>query len=110
MPPRTDSTDSFDGDVSDESEHCLLAVRGKPIWRADNWSTVLTASRRAHSQKPEEFYRMVEQLCPGSKVELFCRDARPGWAVHGDEVPVSGRRVRHANRVAARSSNGGEVG
>jgi N6-adenosine-specific RNA methylase IME4 len=76
--------------LRNQTEHCLLAVRGKPIWRADNWSTVLTASRRTHSQKPEEFYRMVEELCPGAKVELFCRDPRPGWAVHGDEVSPSG--------------------
>jgi N6-adenosine-specific RNA methylase IME4 len=78
--------------LRNQTEHCLLAVRGKPVWRADNWSTVLNAKRRAHSQKPEEFYRMVEELCPGPKVELFCRDPRPGWAVHGDEVNPRPRR------------------
>jgi N6-adenosine-specific RNA methylase IME4 len=77
---------------------CLLAVRGKPIRRADNWSTVLNAKRRAHSQKPEEFYRMVEELCPGPKVELFWRDARPGWAVHGDEVNPASRPKASAKR------------
>ena len=72
--------------LRNKTEHCLLAVRGKPVWRAGSCTTVLTADRRAHSQKPQEFYRMVEQLCPGPKVELFCRDPRPSWAVHGDEV------------------------
>jgi N6-adenosine-specific RNA methylase IME4 len=31
------------------------------VWRANNWSTVPKAKRRAHSHKPEEFYRMVEK-------------------------------------------------
>lgn len=78
--------------LRNQTEHCLLAVRGNPLWRPGSHATVLNAKRRAHSQKPEEFYTMVEALTPGPKVELFCRDPRPGWAVHGDEVPA--RRVQ----------------
>ena len=87
--------------LRNRTEHCLLAVRGKPVWRAGSWTTVLTADRRAHSQKPEEFYRMVEELCPGPKVELFCRDPRPGWAVHGDEADPAapaGLSISNADR------------
>ena len=35
--------------------------------------------------KPDEFYRLVESLCPGSKLEMFSREKREGWVGHGNE-------------------------
>jgi N6-adenosine-specific RNA methylase IME4 len=71
-----------------QTEHCLLATRGKPIVQLTNQTTVLHAPSRAHSQKPVEFYEFVEKLCPASRyAELFQREARPNWDGHGDEVP-----------------------
>jgi N6-adenosine-specific RNA methylase IME4 len=74
-----------------QSEHCIMAVRGRPPVTLTNQSTVLHAAppENRHSRKPDEFYRMVESLCPGSKIELFCRHPRPGWAAHGDEADVA---------------------
>lgn len=69
-----------------KTEHCILAVRGKPTVTLTNETTVLDAARREHSRKPDEFYALVEALCPGSKVELFAREARPGWAAWGAET------------------------
>ncbi len=69
-----------------KTEHCLMAVRGRPTVRLTNQSTLLPAKRRGHSSKPEAFYEMVEKLCPGSRVELFQRRPREGWVGHGDEV------------------------
>ena len=69
-----------------QSEHCILAVRGKPTVTLTNQTTVLHARAREHSRKPEEFYALVESLCPGSKAELFQRYPREGWCGHGDEV------------------------
>lgn len=69
-----------------QTEHCHLAVRGRPTVRLTNQSTLLSGQRREHSRKPEEFFDLVEALCPGSKVELFCRTPREGWATHGDEA------------------------
>ena len=71
-----------------QTEHCILAVRGRPTVTLSNQATVLhaPAPQRRHSRKPDEFYSLVETLCPGSKVELFCRQPRPGWASHGDEA------------------------
>jgi N6-adenosine-specific RNA methylase IME4 len=66
-----------------QTEHCILAVRGKPTTTLTNQTTVLRAPRGRHSQKPDEFYRLVESLCPGSKVELFARAKREGWVTHG---------------------------
>jgi N6-adenosine-specific RNA methylase IME4 len=69
-----------------QTEHCILAVRGKPVVRLTNQTTLLQAPVQEHSRKPEEFYDLVEALCPGSKVELFQRTPRPGWIGHGDET------------------------
>ena len=73
-----------------QTEHCLMAVRGKPVVTLTNQSTVLRGPLRDHSQKPDEFYALVESLCPAPEngyVELFQRTGRPGWVGHGDEVP-----------------------
>jgi N6-adenosine-specific RNA methylase IME4 len=69
-----------------QTEHCMLAARGKPVFLHENHSTVLEAARREHSRKPEEFYALVEATCPGAKVELFCRQHRNGWHVYGNET------------------------
>jgi N6-adenosine-specific RNA methylase IME4 len=69
-----------------QTEHCVLALRGNPVVTLTNQSTVLDAPRGEHSEKPEEFYRLVESLCPGSKLEMFARTPRPGWAQWGNEA------------------------
>jgi len=69
-----------------QTEHCLMAIRGKPVVMLTNQTTVLHGPVREHSRKPDEFYQLVEELCPGSKVELFARTQREGWIVHGDEI------------------------
>jgi N6-adenosine-specific RNA methylase IME4 len=71
-----------------QTEHCLFAVRGKPVVQLTNQTTALCASARQHSRKPDEFYTLVEALCPGSKVELFARQQREGWHAHGNEVGI----------------------
>lgn len=69
-----------------QTEHCLLAIRGKPVFLHGNHTTALAAARREHSRKPEEFYAMVEATSPGSKLELFARQARNGWCAFGDQT------------------------
>jgi N6-adenosine-specific RNA methylase IME4 len=73
-----------------KTEHCILAVRGKPVVTLTRETTLLVADGRGHSRKPDAFYTLVESLCPGSKVELFARRGRPGWAAWGAET---GERV-----------------
>jgi N6-adenosine-specific RNA methylase IME4 len=68
------------------TEHCIMAARGRPTVTLTNQTTVLHAPVREHSRKPEEFYTLVEALCPGSKLEMFARQARPGWVAHGSET------------------------
>ena len=71
-----------------KTEHCLLAVRGKPIVELGSQTTLLEGPRRKHSQKPDEFYQLVESLCPASRYAyLFARgEQRPNWDGHGDEI------------------------
>ncbi|MDX0888638.1 ParB/RepB/Spo0J family partition protein [Sinorhizobium medicae] len=70
------------------TEHCLFAVRGKPVVEVGALSTLLLApAEREHSRKPDAFYELVERLCPAPRyAELFQRRGRPKWDGHGDEV------------------------
>lgn len=72
--------------LRNQTEHCLLATRGNPTVDLEDQTTYLKAPRREHSRKPDEFYELVESLCPGSKYELFARQAREGWEAFGDET------------------------
>ena len=68
------------------TEHAILAVRGKPVVRLTTETTLLKAANREHSRKPDEFYAMVENLCPAvRKIDLFSRESRKGWATWGAE-------------------------
>jgi N6-adenosine-specific RNA methylase IME4/ParB-like chromosome segregation protein Spo0J len=71
-----------------QTEHCILAVRGKPIVELTNQSTVLYGPLRANSQKPDEFLTFVESHCPSPRhAYLFARNFdRDGWDGHGDEA------------------------
>ena len=42
--------------------------------------------RGKHSEKPEGFRKMIEDVSPGSRIELFARKKSPGWEVFGNEV------------------------
>jgi len=66
-----------------QTEHCILAVKGQPLIDLTNQPTVLFAKNNGHSEKPEEFYKLVESLCPGWKLDYFGRKKREGWTVYG---------------------------
>jgi N6-adenosine-specific RNA methylase IME4 len=72
-----------------QTEHCIMAVHGKPIVQLTNQTTLLRAPVRAHSQKPIEFYDLVESLCPAPRyADLFSRYRHNDkWDCHGDEAP-----------------------
>jgi N6-adenosine-specific RNA methylase IME4 len=73
-----------------QTEHCLMAVRGKPIVHLTNQTTLLQAPMRGHSRKPAEFYAFVESLCPAPRyASLYHRGPlRPNWDGHGDEIRI----------------------
>jgi N6-adenosine-specific RNA methylase IME4 len=68
-----------------QTEHCILAIRGHPIVRLTNQTTWLQGATREHSRKPEQFYRLVESLCLGRRIEFFAREQRDGWTSIGAE-------------------------
>jgi N6-adenosine-specific RNA methylase IME4 len=72
-----------------QSEHCLMAVRGKSACRThqpDNGDS--RADARAF-RKPDEFYDFIEKLCPAPRYAyLFSRSTRERRDCHGDEVPI----------------------
>ena len=69
----------------------LMATRGKPTVTLTNEFTVLFAPVRAHSEKPDEFYQLVERLCPARTVSAnYSRGAhaRTGMATAMNIVPM----------------------
>lgn len=71
-----------------QTEHCMLAIRGKPTVEIKNHSTLLHGPLRKNSQKPDEFYAMVESHSPAARYAyLWSRLKREKWDCHGDEVP-----------------------
>jgi N6-adenosine-specific RNA methylase IME4 len=44
--------------------------------------------RGRHSEKPDDFYQMVETVSPGPYLEMFARKLRSGWTAYGNEVPA----------------------
>lgn len=71
-----------------QTEHCLMATRGKPIVELTNQTTVIHGPLRKNSQKPDEFYDFIEKLCPSPRyATLYHRGiSRPNWDGHGDEA------------------------
>jgi N6-adenosine-specific RNA methylase IME4 len=74
--------------LRDKTEHCIVATQGRPIFNLTNETTELRAPRRENSRKPDEFYAMVEKLCPAPiYADIFSRGGRSSiWDCHGDQV------------------------
>jgi len=47
---------------------------------------LIRAPRREHSRKPDEQYERIEALVDGPYLELFARQAWPGWVSWGNQV------------------------
>jgi N6-adenosine-specific RNA methylase IME4 len=75
--------------VRNQHELLIVARRGDiptPA-PANRPPSVINAPRREHSRKPDEAHALVERMYPDlPKIELFARDARPGWAAWGNEL------------------------
>jgi len=67
-------------------EKCIFPMaRYKP-------TVLYTGLPKKHSQKPEEFYKLIESISPEPRLELFARPVSPlfpkrnGWDVWGNEI------------------------
>jgi len=80
--------------LRNSTEHCAIATKGKVLSFASHSAiarrtpNLLKAERREHSRKPDEFYRLVEEVCQGSRLEMFARQRRHGWDSWGDQVDM----------------------
>ena len=72
--------------LRNQTEHCLLAFKGQPIFTGERSTTLLNAPRTSHSVKPDAFYELVDKTCYGRKLDYFSRKQREGWDSYGDEL------------------------
>jgi N6-adenosine-specific RNA methylase IME4 len=75
--------------VRQQHELLLIGKRGLGIVPDPSKlsSSIIEAARGAHSRKPDQAYDLIERTYPElPKIELFARQARPGWTVWGNEV------------------------
>lgn len=86
FPPDTDRPMSLGFWTRKQAEVCLLFTKGKPKRIGKGVRQIIEAPRRQHSRKPDEQYDRIEQLVEGPYLELFARQARPGWTAWGNEV------------------------
>lgn len=70
------------------TEHILFGIRGGLGTRDSNQPNWFEARRTRHSQKPDRFYDMVEQVSYPPYLEMFSRRRRlnPDWSYWGDEA------------------------
>jgi N6-adenosine-specific RNA methylase IME4 len=68
------------------TEPCLLATRGRPKRLHADVRQGIIAPRREHSRKPDEIHGRIERLVGGPYLEMFARQARPGWTVWGNQT------------------------
>lgn len=66
------------------TEHCLFFIKGKLSTRAKNIPTHFIVKRTKHSEKPEEFYKIVEKASFPPYIDMFARKERKGWDVLGN--------------------------
>lgn len=77
------------------TEHVLVARKGsrhgQPFGLGGRHAqatagTLFEWPRGRHSEKPADFFALVEEMSPAPRLEMFARTRRPGWDAWGDEV------------------------
>ena len=82
------SNHDFDREDHERLANVLHGVKGKfstPLPEA-RCSSVFKQKRTKHSQKPIEFYQIIEAMCPNAQyLEVFSRNKRDNWQAWGNE-------------------------
>ena len=67
-------------------EFVLYARRGSPIFiDTKDFHCCFGGDRREHSRKPDNFYDTVRRVTGGSRIDVFSRECREGFAQYGNE-------------------------
>lgn len=78
-------------------EECWMCTRGKVKSFRTQLPNIIQSKVRKHSEKPEEFFQMVEpslnKFNLNPKLEIFARTIRPGWYAIGNEVTGNDIRI-----------------
>lgn len=89
------------------TELILFGIRGtsnRTLQPGRTQTNIIVKQRREHSRKPDEQYDLIERCSPGPFVELFARNAQPGWKAWGNQIdPDKGHVIsieEHRRRVA----------
>jgi N6-adenosine-specific RNA methylase IME4 len=68
-------------------EFTIYARRGSPVFvDTKNFDCCFSAPRREHSRKPDAFYDVIRRVTGGSRIDVFSREAREGFAQYGNET------------------------
>jgi N6-adenosine-specific RNA methylase IME4 len=68
-------------------EFIIYGRRGSPLFiDTKNFFCCFSAPRREHSRKPDEFYDTIRRVTGGSRIDVFSREAREGFAQYGNEM------------------------
>jgi N6-adenosine-specific RNA methylase IME4 len=69
------------------SEFVVYARQGSPLFvDTKDFFCCFEAPRREHSRKPDAFYDTVRRVTGGSRVDVFSREPREGFAQYGNEL------------------------
>ena len=67
------------------TEQVLFCVKGsQPLKRRDVGTHFEAPRGQRHSEKPEEFYKLVESCSYAPYIDIFGRTGREGWSVWGE--------------------------
>lgn len=81
------------------TEHLIIATKGNVKAFGSNIRNCYHEPKWKYGRKPEYFYRLMEQVAKGKRIELFARSYRKGWDVWDMEIiksiPVLNERQLH---------------
>jgi N6-adenosine-specific RNA methylase IME4 len=74
-----------------QTEHCIFAVKGVLPYKTEDGkrqqgTTLVTAPRLEHSQKPEQMREYIERVSYEPRLELFARKVPAEWDAIGLEL------------------------
>jgi N6-adenosine-specific RNA methylase IME4 len=68
-------------------EFVVYARLGSPLFiDTKSFFCCFDGDRREHSRKPDEFYDTIRRVTGGSRIDVFSREAREGFAQGGNEL------------------------